>query len=82
MIPHLPFDQADFATLVQGPRYIYVDKPRMLAELLGISSHHFIAHDETMLPHVAIQVRLLSRSGPVIVGNRNCGGVVVKPLCD
>ncbi len=46
MIPQLPFDQADFATLVQGPQYIYVDKTRMLAELFrpfATLSHLFLA---------------------------------------
>ena len=46
MIPQLPFDQADFATLVQGPQYIYVDKTRILADLfrpLATLSHLFLA---------------------------------------
>ncbi len=46
MIPQLPSDKADFATLVQGPQYIYVDKTRMLAELfspLALDTHLFLA---------------------------------------
>ena len=46
MIPQLPSDKADFATLVQGPQYIYVDKTRMLAALfspLALDTHLFLA---------------------------------------
>ncbi len=46
MIPQLPSDKADFATLVQGPQYIYVDKTRLLAEIFSpfaLHTHVFLA---------------------------------------
>ena len=46
MIPQLPSDTADFAALVQGPQYIYVDKTRWLAELfspVALHSHLFLS---------------------------------------
>ncbi len=69
MIPQLPSDTADFATLVQGPQYIYVDKTRWLAELFSpcaLNSHLFLAR-----PRRFGKTLLLSTAEALFQGRRD-----------